>query len=49
MGGISEWLKVMLEEIDRKEEEAREERPPVADDKETGVPVRPDEEDQSSK
>ncbi len=46
MSEISEWLKVMLEEIDRKEEESRESREdqaPVKDDKEKGVPVRPGE------
>lgn len=46
MSEISEWLKVMLEEIDRKEEESRESREdqaPARDDKEKGVPVRPGE------
>ncbi len=43
MGDISEWLKVMLEEIDRKEAESREEQAPSRDDKEKGVPVRPGE------
>ncbi len=40
---MSEWLKVMLEEIDRKEAESREEQAPAKDDKEKGVPVRPGE------
>jgi hypothetical protein len=40
---ISEWLKVMLEEIDRKDAESREEQAPAKDDKEKGVPVRPGE------
>ncbi len=43
MSEISEWLKVMLEEIDRKEEESREsgeDQTPTKDDKEKGVPVR---------
>jgi len=43
---MSEWLKVMLEEIDRKEEESREsgeDQAPAKDDKEKGVPVRPGE------
>ncbi|WP_405227277.1 hypothetical protein [Lentisalinibacter sediminis] len=46
MSDISEWLKVMLEEIDRKEEESREsaaDQGPARDDKEKGVPVRPGE------
>jgi hypothetical protein len=40
---MSEWLKVMLEEIDRKEAESREEQAQSQDDKQKGVPVRPDE------
>jgi hypothetical protein len=43
VGDMSEWLKVMLEEIDRKEAESREEQAPTEDDKQKGVPVRPDE------
>lgn len=43
MSDISEWLKVMLEEIDRKDAESREEQAPAKDDKEKGVPVRPGE------
>lgn len=43
MSDISEWLKVMLEEIDRKEEESREDDAPARDDKDKGVPVRPGE------
>lgn len=43
MGEISEWLKVMLDEIDRKEAESREDQAPARDDKEKGVPVRPGE------
>ena len=43
MSEISEWLKVMLEEIDRKEEDSRDDQAPAKDDKEKGVPVRPGE------
>lgn len=40
MGDISEWLKVMLEEIERKESEARESDVPARVDKDKGVPLR---------
>lgn len=43
MGEISEWLKVMLEEIERKEAESAEDQAPAPDDGEKGVPVRPGE------
>ena len=43
MSDMSEWLKVMLDEIDRKEAESREDQAPAKDDKEKGVPVRPGE------